>query len=119
MRNIVSDREITQIHDGDWLVVLYDEECSHCKTLVPEVIEWAIAEPKARVIFLSLTSNARTNQGLVVIPDKLRDRLVAGHLDDSHSWFARTPALIALNSGIVVREEWPKRFVDIAGLGQK
>ncbi|MGC8642723.1 MAG: MauE/DoxX family redox-associated membrane protein [Isosphaeraceae bacterium] len=54
-----------QLTDGKWLVVLYRHDCSHCKSVVPELWTRATSRPGARAAFIELPPYASRGESLL------------------------------------------------------
>jgi len=103
LRYIESGSYPVDVMVGNWLVVLYQHDCSHCQGLIPRVRAWAIREPEARVALVEVPPYASPADFGAGEPTSGQKRVVAGRLSGSHDWFVQTPTLIELQDGVVRR----------------
>lgn len=81
-----------QISTGEWVIVLYRHDCSHC---IEEL-------PKYEYMMERFTEkNIGRKIALIELPPygslKLETKCIEGRLDDGYKWFVQTPVLVTLD----------------------
>ncbi|MGC8642054.1 MAG: MauE/DoxX family redox-associated membrane protein [Isosphaeraceae bacterium] len=99
------DTPTARLNEGRWIAVIYRNDCSHCRSVVPEL--WALASGRAGVqmAFLEMPPYASPDKSLLAAASRLSSRIAVGRLSDRLQWFAQTPVLVELEDGIVRRAE--------------
>ena len=92
-------RDIDQIQNGRWLIVLYHEDCPRCQQLISDASD---SQPGQAMMFVELPpyKSPHRNNGR---------RIVWSKLSDNREWFVSAPCLIETSDGVVVDVEWPGR----------
>lgn len=91
------DGDKAAIAKGRWTLVIYSNDCDHCRQLIPAFLTQSTITNQQPLAFVELPPYAPPGQELVpATPSLLRLRLTA-----AHEWFAQTPVLIHLENGIV------------------
>ena len=100
---------LQQLSHGDCLVVLYHEDCSECRQLLPRVAD-AARKPNGvggglRYAFIEISPGADQASAESILVAGCT-RLV---LDPAYRWFAQTPTFVWLSDGVVTRasRQWP------------
>jgi Methylamine utilisation protein MauE len=99
------DAPEVHLSEGRWLAVLFQHDCSHCRSVVPELWDWAAGQTGAHAAFIEMPPYAPTGKSLLEAAPSHSGRVAVGKLSDRQKWFAQTPVLIELEDGIVRRAE--------------
>lgn len=90
-----------QLDSGQWLLVLYRSDCSHCREVVPRYAARARDSEHIgtlQIAFIEMSSSTEHGEELVH-PDS---RVHLGRLSSDHNWFAQTPVTLVLKNGSVL-----------------
>ena len=83
--------EGAQLLDGEWMIVLYHEDCRKCQRVIRSVASQML---ESRVAFVEIPPNKSP-------PPLVSGGIIWLNLTDAHEWFAETPAFVRLKDGIV------------------
>lgn len=96
---------------GDWMVVLYREDCAKCKTFLR-----ALDQAPGDLAKVDLGLVALPPSGNPVLPRFRRWRAVHARMDDSQDWQIAAPSAVRLLNGIVVAVASPANASEIEAL---
>jgi hypothetical protein len=130
LKHIVSQRSNRslgrQLATGNWVIMFYHASCEECRHTIP------IYENLARQ---NAASGTDTHVAFIRVPPDLTGLGAAtgsgtagpqifhaspalhGNLDNSHQWFATTPAVMQLRDGTVLRAATGSRAMNLKWLG--
>ena len=84
---------------GDWLVVLYSHDCSHCMEELPGYIQkakvWENDSSKPKIALVEMPPHE------YAVDDKQSSKLHYGKLSDKYEWFAQTPLTVRIKDAHV------------------
>ena len=108
--NSISDK----LKTGQWIVVIYNSYCGHCRPAVPEYEQLAISladrpgAPRIALLEVPPCAPPERNPATGMTP------AIVGHLSSEQRWLAETPMVLAISDGKVVAvsgEESAEAFV--------
>ena len=84
--------------EGKWLVMLYHHDCPKCQEAIHDFQEYCGAGGNSRVALIEMPpyGNSTAILGLEQM------KVLHGHLDTTHEWFARAPVFVTLGDGQVL-----------------
>ena len=99
------DVPMARLNEGRWIAVIFRNDCSHCRSVVPELWAWASGRAGVHVAFVEMPPYAGPGDSLLAGASRLSSRIAVGRMSDRQQWFAQTPVLAELEGGIVRRAE--------------
>lgn len=103
LRHIEIDSTSAELSKGNWLVVLYRHDCSHCQEVVPKIRIRAADEPGDKVLLVEMPPYGSPSEQLIGQSVQNPGGLIVGRLNNAREWFVDTPSLIELENGVVRR----------------
>lgn len=101
------------------MIVLYRNDCEHCKDRLPSIVAQAEHDQTMRVAFIEVSSGRTAGVRILDLSDHQKVRMVMGRLDTSHDWFVETPTVIRLRDGVVLSNRLEEGSVSIASHSEK
>ena len=98
-----------RLAEGDWLIVLYRDDCPHCQKAMPKFKDFArrsAADPTSpRLAMIEVPPYGAANS-LPVLFDK---KPFLGRLSDAQEWFVQTPVEAVIKHARVVHGQAVER----------
>ncbi len=91
---------VTGYQTGNVVIMIYSNECDHCRRAVPRYVAWLKDNSKTTPFwFVEMPPYAKADEALVSPALGIN----CLRLSDQHEWFAQTPVLVKLENGIVTQ----------------
>lgn len=104
-----------KLAQGKWTAILYHHDCPYCQEQLPKCTETAKKAGAQRIAFVEMSPYAPAGKGIA----PTGPQCIHGKLSSIREWVVQTPAVVVMDSAIVISAQEAKGDVPLSeGMGR-